>query len=56
MDIEEIKRALDRVFERELRAVDAAEALKEVVAHCEELLEGLGYELRGGSRGAARGR
>lgn len=50
MDVEEIKRALDGVFEREVRTVDAAEKLKEVVAHCEELLEGLGYEFKGANR------
>ena len=50
MDIEEIKRALDGVFEREIRTVDAAEKLKDVVAYCEELLEGLGYEFKRFSR------
>tara|TARA_B100001123_G_C14920223_1_gene871469 strand:- start:101 stop:385 length:285 start_codon:yes stop_codon:yes gene_type:complete len=50
VDIEEIKRALDGVFEREVRAVDAAEKLKEVAAYCEELLEGLGYEFKRISR------
>jgi hypothetical protein len=46
MDVSEIKLALDKVFENEFRAVDAAEKLKEVMDYCEELLEGLGYELR----------
>ena len=50
VDVEEIKRALDGVFEREVRTVDAAEKLKEVVAHCEELLEGLGYEFKSANR------